>query len=193
MSTCLWRLWSPEWSFRTGETVVFRWQIGAVRRCFKMRHWEAVDLSSGIGTVQLSVVMQRRNSCRKWLMEFADDGRSWWFQWRVACICSGCCYCVLSTTNKPLRSHSNLQADYTALNFLYGGYLRSSRLFLVRFLTRMWWWTHVSSPVTLQLQKFEVNNEFLLVEWSRQAVRCCTELIRESQVTFLLHSEFSVF
>jgi hypothetical protein len=41
--------------------------------------------------------------------------------------------------------------------------------------------------------KFVLNTDFLLLEWSHQAVLCCSDLICQSQVMFLLLSGFSVF
>ena len=38
--------------------------------------------------------------------------------------------------------------------------------------------------------KVVLNNNFLLLEWSRQAVLCCSDVICQSQVTFLLLSGF---
>ena len=43
------------------------------------------------------------------------------------------------------------------------------------------------------LKKIVLNNDFFLLKWTIQAVLCCSEVIRPSQVTFLLLSEFSIF
>ena len=189
MSSSLWCLWSPKWSFSTGETVVFRWQILALRRCFKISHGCAVDLSINNGTVQTS-----RNSCRKWPRTLIVDGRSWWFQCRIACICSGCCYLM----HIVYQEHTLIAPQHFASR-IHNLELPLSRgptkfpLISCTFPQR----GVVMNPLVLssdtELGKFVLNNDFSLLKWSLQAVLCCSEVIRPSKGTFLSHSEFSIF
>jgi len=62
VSSSLWCLWSPKWSFWTGGTVVFRWQIGMYagfkdftrRRCRVIEwHWHCAAERCNVETEQL--------------------------------------------------------------------------------------------------------------------------------------------
>ena len=109
ISSSLWSLWSPKWPFRTWETVVFRWQILSLRRCFKISHGCAVDLWNGIGTVLPSVVKKRRNSCRKWLRALSVDGLDGSSTVYRASAVIVFTYCILSTKNTNLWFHIALK------------------------------------------------------------------------------------